>query len=83
MINLFKRKKENETKSKPQLVDLDQNPLKEGDLVDSMRYELGRCRILKDDDGFWYESLKSGEKVSWLKMIDAATDCQKVKKVIS
>lgn len=81
MINFFKRKKDNETKSKPQLVDLDQNPLKEGDLVDSFRYELGRCRVLKDEDGFWYESLKTGEKVSWLKMIDAATDCQKVKKV--
>lgn len=81
MLNLFKNKKNEKPGSKPKMVDLDENPLQEGDTVDALRYNLGRCKIIKDEEGaYWYESLKTGERVTWLKMIDAATECQKVKK---
>lgn len=74
MLNFFKKKKEQE------LYDLEGNRLQEGDFVLSLRYNLGECKIIKSEEGFEYESLESGEKVSWLKMIDAATTRQKVKR---
>ena len=81
MFGLFKKK---EKKDKlPQLMDLNNNPLMEGDLVEALRYELGRCKILLIDEQYVYESVSSGKQVSWLKMIDASTDNQKVKKVES
>jgi len=72
MFGLFKKKKE------LTLLDLNGNQLKEGDIVRSLRYELGDCRLIKTENGFDYESLKDGTKVSWHKMIDAATERQKV-----
>jgi len=65
----------------PLLADMDGKPLREGDVVESLRYDLGICRILKNGDAYEYESIESGEKVSWAKMIDAASKNQKVRKV--
>ena len=82
MYNLFKSKKARDNhQSRPQLLDLDKNPLSAGDKVKSLRYDLGLCKLILEEDTFYYESLESGEKVSWVRMIDAATEMQKVKKV--
>ncbi|UCG26887.1 MAG: hypothetical protein JSV24_07865, partial [Bacteroidales bacterium] len=59
------------------------NPLKEGDIVESLRYEMGRCKILVTEEGYIYESLDTGKRVSWAKMIDATTENQKVRKIES
>ncbi len=64
------------------LSDLDGNQLQTGDQVFSFRYDLGECIIVESENGVQYESLASGEKVSWVKMIDAATERQKVKKIL-
>ena len=74
MFGLFKKKKKEIS-----LSDLDGNRLKDGDIVLSLRYDLGECRLMKTEDGYDYQSLATEEKVSWLKMIDAATEYQKVK----
>jgi hypothetical protein len=80
MFRLFKSSKD-KAKSNLKLEDLDHNPLKEGDLVQSLRYDLGKCRIIKTENGIEYESLQTGKKVNWSLMIDAATELQKVKKL--
>lgn len=80
MFNFFKKKSAG-TKKLPQLIDLDDNALKAGDIVFSHRYELGECKILNTENGIEYESISSGKRVSWLRMIDAATEKQKVNKV--
>lgn len=81
MFRLFK-KKENNQKSTPKLEDINHQPLKVGDKVESLRYNMGMCEIqLDDQEQVIYFSLVNGEKVSWLRMIDAATECQKVKKI--
>ena len=74
MFGLFKKKKKEIS-----LSDLDGNRLKDGDIVLSLRYDLGECKLMKTEDGYEYQSLATEEKVSWLKMIDAATEYQKVK----
>jgi hypothetical protein len=76
MAGFFSRKSD---KSKIRFVDLDGQPLKEGDTVMSLRYDMGESRIIKTEEGLAYESLKTGEKVSYTRMIDAATGYQKVK----
>ncbi|TAH19491.1 MAG: hypothetical protein EAZ08_08355 [Cytophagales bacterium] len=81
MFNFFRKKKENGVKPMPEISDLEGIALKEGDLVDALRYDLGRCKIVIEDKKYFYESLTTGEKVSWAKMIDAATNFQKVRKV--
>lgn len=63
------------------LVDLASNPLKDGDRVMSLRYELGECILKITPDGTYYESIESGEKVSYTRMVDASTNCQKVNKL--
>jgi hypothetical protein len=80
LFSFFKKKSGGE-KNLPLLADLDGNPLKEGDHVISQRYELGECKIIKTENGIEYESLSSGERFSWLRMIDAATEKQKVNKI--
>ena len=82
MFQLFK-KNSSRKKRQPKLADLDGNPLKEGDVVESLRYELGKCRILLSEEGYIYESLETGKRVSWAKMIDATTENQKVRKIES
>lgn len=72
MFGLFKKKE------KP-LYDLDGNLLKDGDIVDNLRYDMGESRLVKTDTGFEYESLADGRRVSWVRMIDAATERQKVR----
>ena len=76
MSGLFSR---NTKKNKLQFVDFEGQPLKEGDTVMSLRYDLGECRIIKTGEGMAYESLGTGEKVSYARMIDAASGYQKVK----
>ncbi len=63
------------------MVDLDGQTLAPGDMVESLRYGLGVCRIVKATDGFVYESLEISKQVNWVKMVDASTKFQKVRKV--
>ncbi|TRX61230.1 hypothetical protein FNH22_04020 [Fulvivirga sp. M361] len=79
MLGWFKKK---DKKDKlPQLMDLNSNPIQAGDIVEALRYDLGRCELILVNEQFLYRSIESGKEVSWLKMIDASTDNQKVKKV--
>ena len=82
MFQLFKKNSARKRKQ-PKLADLDGNPLKEGDIVESLRYEMGKCKILVTEEGYIYESLDTGKRVSWAKMIDATTENQKVRKIES
>ena len=75
-LNLFKKKNK-----KKQLQDLNGTPLFSGDKVDCLRYEMGESIFIEGENGFEYESIKTGQKVSYAKMIDAATSFQKVKKL--
>ena len=79
MFGLFKKKEKK--KHQPILADLNQEPLQEGDIVEALRYGLGKCRIITDEKGLVYESIENGKQVSWHLMVDAATDLQKVKKL--
>lgn len=79
-MGIFSRKK---GKSKIPFVDLEGQPLKAGDHVFSHRYDMGECRIVETDSGMAYESLATGQQVSYAKMIDAATGYQKVKRLES
>ena len=79
MTALFRRK----PKSKIQFVDFEGQPLKEGDIVMSMRYDMGESKIIKTEEGLAYESLSSGQVVGYAKMIDAASGYQKVRKLES
>ena len=74
----FLKKKPKETI--PQIMDIDGNPIFEGDTVFAQRYELGKCKVELVERQFFYVSLASGQKVSYVKMIDAITGYQKVKK---
>lgn len=80
MFGWFKKNKK-EAKHQPVLADLNQQPLKEGDIVQSLRYDLGKCRVIYAEKGLTYESMETGKQVSWHLMVDAATDLQKVKKL--
>ena len=75
MFGLFKKKKKELI-----LFDLEGNPLAEGDIVLSLRYDMGECKLVKTEQGFEYQSLASDTRMSWVKMIDAATERQKVRK---
>lgn len=77
MFGLFRK---NKARALPPLYDLNKQPLREGDLVESLRYELGKCRLILEENTYHYISLQSGEKVSYHLMIDAATEMQKVRK---
>jgi hypothetical protein len=83
MFGFFKKKsKPEESKTPPpQLADINLFPLQEGDLVEAMRYDLGKCKLVRTEKGYAYESLATGEQVSWLRMVDAITQLQKVKKI--
>ena len=74
MFGLFKKKNKEQI-----LLDLDGNPLQEGDIVDNLRYDMGESKLVRTDEGLEYESLADGRRVSWLRMIDAATERQKVR----
>ena len=81
MLKWFRKNGSRSSGSKLRMADLNGNVLKEGDMVESLRYNLGECKLLKTDNGYEYESVGSGEKVNWAKMVDAATENQKVRKV--
>ena len=76
MFGLFGKKKK-----KQQLKDYDGNPIKLGDKVHSLRYELGDCILVEGEKGIEYESIKTGKRVSYVWMIDAHTENQKVRKI--
>ena len=75
-FNLFKKKNK-----KRQLQDLNGAPLFVGDKVECLRYEMGESILLEGENGFEYESIITKQKVSFAKMIDAATSFQKVRKL--
>ncbi|WP_420576768.1 hypothetical protein [Ekhidna sp.] len=79
MIKFFKKKPKE--KQPPQLMDIDGMPIEAGDQVFSQRYDLGQCTVELEGLEFFYVSQHSEKKVSYVKMIDAITGHQKVKKV--
>ena len=81
MFNLFGKKKKDNHVNQPILADLNGEPLMDGDIVMSLRYDLGKCRVIQDGKGIIYESLENGKQVRWTLMIDASTDLQKVTKI--
>jgi len=76
MFGLFKKKPK--VKKLPKLLDLNSNPINEGDIVTSLRYDLGECKVVLEGLIYYYESLESGERVSYARMVDAITENQKV-----
>lgn len=74
MFGLFKKKPKELV-----LEDLDGNPMKAGDRVESLRYDLGECVLEKGEQGLEYVSVATGERVLWVRMIDAATERQKAR----
>ena len=64
----------------PQLLDIDGDLIMEGDEVISQRYELGNCKVILKGLEFFYESHETKKQVSYVRMIDAITGFQKVKK---
>jgi len=83
MFRFFRQNSNGKPQRSPglQLVDIDGTPLTVGDLVMSLRYELGTCRLIEAEQGYAYESVQSGQQVSYLRMVDAATTYQKVRKI--
>lgn len=79
MFGIFKKKPKE--KPLPQLLDIDGNQLAEGDTVECLRYDMGESKITLEGRQFFYESVKTGKKISYVKMIDAVTENQKVKKI--
>jgi len=76
-----KKKKATTDPQTPKWVDLDGNPLNEGEEVMVLRYEMGRSLIIKDENGLAYQSLETGKVVSCWYMVDATTKHQKVRKL--
>lgn len=76
MFGLFKKKPKE--KPLPKLLDLNNNPIVEGAIVKSLRYELGECVVVLEGQEYFYVSKKTGEKVSYTRMVDAITENQKV-----
>ena len=81
MFDFLKFKKEKSAKDEPLMLDLENSPLAEGDLVDVLRYDMGKSRVIMTEKGMGYESMENGKIVSWHYMVDAATSLQKVKKI--
>ena len=81
MFNFFKRKGKSDKTSNLRMADLDQNPIKAGDVVDALRYDLGKSKVIETEKGLAYESIETGKVVTWHLMVNAATELQKVKKL--
>lgn len=75
-FSLFKKKKK-----RKQLQDISGMPILPGDKVECLRYDMGESVLIDGENGFEYESIKTKQKVSFVKMIDAATSFQKVRKL--
>ena len=81
MFQLFKNKF---SKGKRiEMKDLDGNDLRNGDMVNALRYDLGVCKVSKDQQGYVYDSIETKKQVSWVKMVDATTKFQKVRRISS
>ena len=76
MFGIFKKKPKE--KQPPNLLDLNGNPIVEGAVVKALRYELGESNVVLEGLEYFYVSKKSGEKISYTRMIDAITENQKV-----
>ncbi|MBO6495216.1 hypothetical protein [Roseivirga sp.] len=76
MFGLFKKKPKEPTP--PKLLDLNNNPIVEGSVVKSLRYELGECVVELEGLEYFYVSKSSGQRISYTKMVDAITENQKV-----
>ena len=81
MFDFLKFKKNDPPKDTPLMMDLENKPLNEGDIVDALRYDMGKSRVIMTEKGLSYESMENGKVVSWHYMVDAATSLQKVKKL--
>jgi len=81
MFSFFKRNKSIKNEL-PELIDLHNREILVGDKVTALRYDLGICKVILVDGKYCYESEETGEQVSWLRMIDASTDRQKVEKIV-
>ncbi len=88
MLNLLKRFLKREEKNSrhaegPTLLMTDVNgeSLVDGDYVVSLRYDLGKCQLVKIAGVWHYKSQENGQQVNWSRMIDATTGFQKVKKI--
>lgn len=68
-------------KKKIKLHDFNGIPLKAGDKVNALRYDMGESILEEIEDGFVYKSLATGKTVSFTTMIDAHTKYQKVIKL--
>ncbi|MEP1034298.1 hypothetical protein [Ekhidna sp.] len=79
MFGIFKRKPKE--KLPPEILDEEGVQILEGDEVFAHRYELGKCTVELEGLQYFYVSQHSDKKVSYVKMIDAITGNQKVKKV--
>ncbi len=77
--SLFKKKPKE--KQPPQLLDLNGNPILEGDRVESKRYELGECTVELEGLEYFYQSVEKEDRVSYTRMVDAITGHQKVLKL--
>lgn len=75
-FSLFKKKKK-----RKQLQDISGMPILPGDKVECLRYDMGESVLIDGENGFEYESIETKQKVSFVKMIDAATSFQKVRKL--
>ncbi|MDA3952448.1 MAG: hypothetical protein PF485_02305 [Bacteroidales bacterium] len=82
-FKLFKKKNLSvrQAGKKRQLQDLNGTPLMLGDKVECLRYDMGESILIEGENGFEYESIKTKQKVSFAKMIDAANSFQKVRKL--
>ena len=80
MFDFLKFKKTDTHKDEPLMMDLDNKPLNEGDIVEVLRYDMGKSRVIMTEKGLGYESMENGKIVTWHYMVDAATSLQKVKK---
>ena len=76
MFGLFKKK--HKEKQPPKLLDLNGNPIVEGSIVTSLRYDLGDCKVELEGLDYFYVSIEKGERVSYVRMVDAITENQKV-----
>jgi hypothetical protein len=76
MFGLFKKKPKE--KQPPKLLDLNNNPIVEGAVVKSLRYDLGECDVTLEGLEYFYVPRSGAEKVSYTRMVDAITENQKV-----
>lgn len=80
MFGLFKKKKTGNDLP-PQLFDLYNEPLADGDTVKALRYDLGQCKLILEGVHYYYQSEDQTKKISYTKMVDAITRNQKVEKI--